>query len=152
MCDSKPGEKFHIDIAREFEFEELCRCSRRPSKRAWAERKAYAMTSRSRITLIRCFQSRTAFCDCGTEFAIRHSTSNLDCGWAMNQREYPPVAVYKLNKQLMNLRLCDVNATMREYVAVGQGVMDFKAIVDAVKAVGFTGFMSLEQDGTAENM
>src|SRR5207244_5257178 len=31
-------------------------------------------------------------------------------------------------------------------------VMDFKAIADAVKAVGFTGFLSLEQDGSGEDM
>ena len=41
---------------------------------------------------------------------------------------------------------------MREYVAIGQGVMDFKAIADAVKAIGFTGFLSLEQDGSSEDM
>jgi sugar phosphate isomerase/epimerase len=70
----------------------------------------------------------------------------------MNQREYPPVAIYKLNKRLLNLHARDINATMREFVAIGQGVMDFKAIGDAVKAVGFTGFVSLEQDGSGENM
>ena len=36
---------------------------------------------------------------------------------------------------------------MRRFVHVGQGVMDFQAIADALKAVGFQGFMSLEQDG-----
>ena len=77
---------------------------------------------------------------------------NLDCGWAMNQREYPPVAIHKLNKHLMNLHVRDVNATMREFVPIGQGVMDFRAIADAVQAVGFTGFLSLEQDGSGEEM
>jgi sugar phosphate isomerase/epimerase len=77
---------------------------------------------------------------------------NLDCGWAMNQREYPPVGVYKLNKHLMNLHLRDIDARMREYVAVGQGVMDFKAIAEAVKAIGFKGFLSLEQDGFGGDM
>ena len=46
----------------------------------------------------------------------------------------------------------DIDATMREYVAIGQGVMDFKAITDPVKAIGFTGFLSLEQDGSKEDM
>jgi len=31
-------------------------------------------------------------------------------------------------------------------------VMDIKAIADAVKAIGFTGFLSLEQDGSSEDM
>jgi sugar phosphate isomerase/epimerase len=70
----------------------------------------------------------------------------------MNQREYPPAAIYKLNRHLMNLHLRDIDARMREYVAIGQGVMDFKAIADAVKAIGFTGCLSLEQDGSSEDM
>jgi sugar phosphate isomerase/epimerase len=38
---------------------------------------------------------------------------------------------------------------MHRFVHVGQGVMDFRAIVEAVKAVGFQGCLSLEQDGQA---
>jgi sugar phosphate isomerase/epimerase len=70
----------------------------------------------------------------------------------MNQREYPPIAVYKAHKHLMNLHVRDINASMREYVAIGQGVMDFKAIADAVKAIGFEGTLSLEQDDSKEDM
>lgn len=77
---------------------------------------------------------------------------NLDCGWAMNQREYPPVAIYKTRQHLMNLHLRDIDARMREYVPVGEGVMDLKAIADAVKAINFRGFLSLEQDGAANEM
>jgi len=62
------------------------------------------------------------------------------------------VAIHKLNKHLMNLHVRDIDPTMREFVAIGQGVMDFKAIADAVKAIGFTGFLSLEQDGSKEDM
>src|ERR1039458_2042900 len=51
----------------------------------------------------------------------------------------------------LNLHVRDIDATMREYVPIGQGVMDLKAIADAVKAIGFTGVISLEQDG-AGNM
>ena len=64
----------------------------------------------------------------------------------MNQREYPPVAAHTLSGRLMNLHVRDIDATMREYVPIGQGVMDFKAIADAVKATGFGGF--LPQDGS----
>lgn len=45
-----------------------------------------------------------------------------------------------------NLYLREVAVRMREYVAIGDGVMDFKAIADTVKAVGFVGFLFLEQD------
>jgi sugar phosphate isomerase/epimerase len=83
---------------------------------------------------------------------IRHRRTVVLICRAMNQREYPPVAIHKLNKHLMNVHVRDINATMREFVPIGQGVMDFKAIADAVKAIGFTGFLSLEQDGSREDM
>ncbi len=72
---------------------------------------------------------------------------NLDVGWTALQREYPPVAVYKARQHLMNLHMRDIDGLMRRFVHVGKGVMDFKAIVDALKVIGFTGSMSLEQDG-----
>jgi sugar phosphate isomerase/epimerase len=77
---------------------------------------------------------------------------NLDRGWAMNHREHPPIAIHKLDRHLMNLHLRDIGARMREYVPIGTGVMDFAAIVEAVKAVNFQGFLSLEQDASSEDM
>jgi sugar phosphate isomerase/epimerase len=76
----------------------------------------------------------------------------LDCGWAMNQREYPPVAIYKLHKHLMSAHMRDIDPAMQEYLPIGQGAMDFQAIADAVKAIGFTGFLSLQQDGSKDDM
>jgi sugar phosphate isomerase/epimerase len=35
---------------------------------------------------------------------------------------------------------------MRSFVHVGEGVMDFGAIAAALKEIGFTGFLSIEQD------
>jgi len=64
----------------------------------------------------------------------------------MNQRESPPLAIHKLNQHLMNLHLRDIDSRMLEFVEVGGGVMDFKAIAAIAKAVGFTGYLSLEQD------
>jgi len=70
----------------------------------------------------------------------------------MNQREYPPVAIHKLSGHLVNLHVRDIDTRMREYVPIGSGVMDFKAIVEAEKAIRFEGFLSVEQDGSAEDM
>jgi len=39
-----------------------------------------------------------------------------------------------------------------ETVGESNGVMGLKALADAVKAVGFKGFLSLEQDGAANEM
>ena len=47
----------------------------------------------------------------------------------------------------MNVHVRDIDGLMRRFVHVGRGVMDFKAIAEALRAVGFQGFVSLEQDG-----
>jgi sugar phosphate isomerase/epimerase len=41
---------------------------------------------------------------------------------------------------------------MRQMVAFGDGVMDVQAIVEAVKATAFDGFISLEQDSFGGDM
>src|SRR5262249_13478661 len=71
---------------------------------------------------------------------------NLDAGWTLLQREYPPVAVYKGNHRLMNLHMRDIDGQMRKFVHIGEGVMDFKGIVESLRQTGFRGFASLEQD------
>ena len=38
----------------------------------------------------------------------------------MNQREYPPIAIHKLNSHLMNLHVRDIDPCMREYVPIGK--------------------------------
>ncbi len=40
----------------------------------------------------------------------------------------------------------DIDGLMRSFVHVGDGVMDFSGIAAALKAVGFSGFLSIEQD------
>lgn len=152
MSDPKPGEKFHIDIARAYNFDELWSLFAQTMKACLERAKAYGMKfsiENHTHTMLPVADSFLRLWDAIRDPALG---SNLDCGWAMNQREYPPVAIYKLNKHLMNLHLRDINGAMREYVAIGQGVMDLKAIADAVKAIGFTGFLSLEQDGSGEDM
>ena len=152
MSDPKPGEKFHIDIAPGFDFEELWRLFTETIKACLERAKVFGLRfsiENHTYTMLPVTDSFLRLWD-----AVRDSAlgCNLDCGWAMNQREYPPIAIYKLNKHLMNLHLRDIDARMLVYVAVGQGVMDFKAIADAVKAIGFTGFLSLEQDGFGGDM
>jgi len=142
----KPGEKFHIDIAPGFDWD-----------RVWA---AYVDTTRA------CLERAKAH---GLKFSIEQHTHclipdaasfrglwdairdpdlgyNMDAGWTMLQREYPPVAIHKVRRQLMNLHMRDIDGPMRRFVLAGEGVMDFKAVVDTLKTVGFTGFASLEQD------
>jgi sugar phosphate isomerase/epimerase len=152
MSDGKPGEKFHIDIAPGYHFDELWHLFIETIKACLERAKAHGMKfslENHTHTMLPVTDSFLRLWDAIRDPALG---CNLDCGWAMNQREYPPVAIHKLNRRLMNLHLRDIDARMREYVAIGQGVMDFKAIADAVKATGFAGVLSLEQDGSGEDM
>lgn len=71
---------------------------------------------------------------------------NLDAGWVQLQREYPPVAIYKSKNHLLNLHMRDIDGAMRSFVHIGDGVMDFRGIIKALKAINFSGYVSLEQD------
>jgi sugar phosphate isomerase/epimerase len=152
MGDGKPGEKFHIDIAPGFDFHELWRLFTETIKACVERAKGQGMKfsiENHTHTMLPVTDSFLRLWDAIRDPALGF---NLDCGWAMNQREYPPVAIHKANKHLMNLHVRDIDARMREYVPIGTGVMDIKAIADAAKAIGFGGFLSLEQDGAAAEM
>ena len=77
---------------------------------------------------------------------------NLDVGWTALQREYPPLAVHRAGPQLMNVHMRDIDGLMRRFVHIGRGVMDFRAIAKALKAVRFQGFLDIEQDGLPGDM
>lgn len=152
LGETKPGEKFHINIAPGYDFDELWHVFTQTMKACLERAKTHGMNfsiENHTHTMMPVTDSFLRLWDSIRDPALG---CNLDCGWAMNQREYPPVAIHKLKGRLMNLHVRDIDATMREYVAIGKGVMDFKAIADAVKATGFTGFLSLEQDGSGEDM
>ena len=152
LDDPKPGEKFHINIAQGYDGDELWQNFTVTMKACLERAKAHQMRfsiENHTHTMLPVTDSFLRLWDSVHDPALGF---NLDCGWAMNQRDYPPVAIYKANKRLLNLHLRDVDARMREYVAIGRGVMDFKAIADAAKAIGFAGSMSLEQDGSSEDM
>jgi sugar phosphate isomerase/epimerase len=152
LGDVKPGEKFHINIAPGYDFDELWPLFTETMKSCLERAQALGMKfsiENHTYTMLPVSDSFLRLCDHISSPAFG---CNLDCGWAMNQRDYPPVAIHKLNRRLMNLHVRDIDPTMREYVPIGKGVMDIKAIADAVKAIGFTGFLSLEQDGSSEDM
>jgi len=152
MDDGKPGDKFHIEIAPGYDYEHLWSLFVQTIKACLERAKAHGMRfsiENHTHTMMPVTDSFLRLWDAIRDPALGF---NLDCGWAMNQREYPPVAVYKANHHLMNLHARDIDARMREYVPIGDGVMDLKAIADAVKAIGFKGFISLEQDGAANEM
>jgi sugar phosphate isomerase/epimerase len=152
MDDPKPGEKFHIDIAQGYDGDELWQSFIVTMKACLDRAKAHQMKfsiENHTQTMIPVTDSFLRLWDVVKDPAFG---CNLDCGWAMNQREYPPLAIRKLNRRLLNLHVRDIDATMRDYVAIGDGVMDFNAIGAAVKTIGFNGFLTLEQDSSKTDM
>lgn len=144
--DPKPGEKFHIDIAPGFDWDALWQ-SYIDTTRACLERvKAYGMKlsiEHHTHTMIPDASTFLRLWDAVNDPALGY---NMDVGWTLSQREYPPLAIHKVKRQLMNLHVRDIDGLMREFVPVGEGVMDFEAIAGALKAINFQGYLSIEQD------
>nr|CAA9254203.1 hypothetical protein AVDCRST_MAG63-2073 [uncultured Armatimonadetes bacterium] len=146
LPDAKAGDTFHIDIALGFDWDALWQTYIDTTKACLERAKAHGLKlsiEHHTHTMIPDAVSFLRLWDAIRDPALGY---NLDTGWTLSQREYPPVAIHKTKKQLMNLHVRDIDGLMRAFVHVGEGVMDFKAVADTLKAVGYTGFLSIEQD------
>ncbi len=142
-----PATKFHIDIAEGFDWDQIWKGFVETVKGCLARAKAHGLKfsiENHTHTLLPDTGSLLRLWDAVPDPALGF---NLDAGWIQLEREYPPVAIYKLKGHLLNLHLRDIDGLMRSFPPIGQGVMDFPAIVQALQQVGFRGFLSLEQDG-----
>ena len=152
VADAKPGVKFHIDIAPGFDWEQLWATFVDSVKACLERAKAAGLRFTVENHTHTMIHDASAFLRLADAIPDPALGLNLDVGWVALQREYPPVAVYKTRKHLMNVHMREIDGAMRRFVHVGQGVMDFRAIADALKAVGFNGFVNLEQDGHPGDM
>ncbi len=71
---------------------------------------------------------------------------NLDIGWVWINREYPPLAIHKVKDLLLNVHIRDVDGLAYRFPAVGTGRMDLKAVIQALREVGYRGYLTIEQD------
>lgn len=142
----KPGEKFHIDIAPEFNWERVWTQYVETTKACLARAKAHGLKFTIEHHTHCLIPDATAFLRLWDHVRDPALGFNLDTGWTLLQREYPPVAVHKVGKQLMNLHMRDIDGQMRRFVHIGEGVMDFQAIISALKQIRYKGFVSIEQD------
>jgi sugar phosphate isomerase/epimerase len=147
VADPKPGVKFHIDIAPGFDWAEAWQTFVETVKACLARAKAAGLRFSIENHTHTMLHDTGAFLRLWDAVADPALGLNLDTGWAALNREYPPLAVYKAGKHLLNVHMRDIDGLMHRFVHVGRGVMDLEAIVAAVKAAGFQGFLSLEQDG-----
>jgi sugar phosphate isomerase/epimerase len=147
VTSGAPTTKFHIDIAEGFDCDAIWNGFVETTKGCVARAKAHGV----KFSIEN--HTHTLLPDSGSVLRLLDAIPdpalgvNLDVGWIQLEREYPPVAIYKLKGHLMNLHIRDIDGLMRSFSPIGQGVMDFRAIVQALQKTGFQGFLSLEQDG-----
>ncbi|HEY5915190.1 MAG TPA: sugar phosphate isomerase/epimerase [Verrucomicrobiae bacterium] len=142
-----PETKFHIDIADGFDWDAVWNGFVETVKACVSRAKAHGLKfsiENHTHTLLPDTGSLLRLWDAIRDPALGF---NLDAGWIQLEREYPPLAIHKLKGHLMNLHLRDIDGLMRSFSPIGHGVMDFRAIVQALQQTGFQGFASLEQDG-----
>lgn len=142
----KPDQKFHIDVADDFDWDRVWDGFIVAIKGCLERVKAHGQ----KLTIEH--HTHTAVPEAASFLRLWEAVRdpalgyNLDTGWAMINREYPPLAMHKVKGHLMNTHMRDIDGSMRKMIHVGTGVMDHRAIVETAKKIGFSGFMSIEQD------
>ncbi len=150
VATPKPGDKFHIDLAPSFNWDEIWQRFAGTIKACVARAKAHGvrMTVEPHTNCL--VHDATAFLRLWDAIRDPALGCNLDIGFTARGRQYPPVAIHQLGGRLFNLHMRDIDPPMRRFVNFGGGVMDSQAIAEALKAIGFKGSVALEQGRNPE--
>ncbi len=76
--------------------------------------------------------------------------ANLDTVWAYLQREYLPWAIHRYGKRLYHVHMRDGDGLAAYNLPVGYGNTDWEAVIKALKAVDYDGYLSLEWSHDSE--
>jgi sugar phosphate isomerase/epimerase len=144
--DAKPGDRFHIEMDPGFDWDALWNTYLETTRACLERVKAHGLKLSIEHHTHTMIPDAVSFLRLWDAIPDPDLGYNLDTGWTLSQREYPSVAIHKTKRQLMNLHVRDIDGMMRTFVHVGEGVMDFQAIADTLKEIGYTGFLSIEQD------
>ncbi len=150
FAESGAGKKFHIDIAEGFDYDQVWDTFVHTMK-GCVERAAHhglRFTIENHThTLV---HDSTAFLRLWDHIKDPRLGMNLDIGWIQLQREYPPMAILKVKDHLMNAHIRDIDSEGLVFVGIGEGVMDFKAVVKTLRDIEYTGYLTFEQDGVPD--
>lgn len=69
---------------------------------------------------------------------------NYDTAWQLVQREYIPWSIYKLKGKLLNVHARDGDGLHCYALPPGQGIIDWAGVFEALRAIGYDAFVSLE--------
>jgi sugar phosphate isomerase/epimerase len=142
----RPGQRYHIDIAEGFNWDRVWNAYVETTKACLARAKAHGMKFSIEQHTHCLVPDAASFLRLWDQIRDDELGYNIDVGWTLLQREYPPVAIHKVGRHLMNVHMRDIDGLMRMFPPFGRGVMDVQAIIVALRRVGFNGFASIEQD------
>jgi len=145
-----PDTKYHIDIAKGFDYDAVWETFVQTMKDCTERAARYDLRFSLENHTHTLVHDATAFLKLWDEVKHPSLGMNMDIGWIQLQRAYPPHEIHKVKKYLMNVHLRDIDGVGLVFVRIGGGVMDFKAVVETLKEVGFTGYLAFEQDGVAD--
>jgi sugar phosphate isomerase/epimerase len=77
--------------------------------------------------------------------------ANFDVGFAFIQREAIPWAIHKLRDRLFHIHARDGDGFGDYLQPVGAGILDWEGIVEALRDVGYDGFISMEWPRRPDN-
>lgn len=150
VSGSGPEPKFHIDIPEDFDYERVWETFAETMKAATERAKASGL----RFSLEH--HTHTLVPDADAFLRLRDRVRdpalgyNIDIGWTQLGREYPPIAIHKTKRCLVNAHIRDIDGPGLRFVGIGAGCMDFRAVVDTLKQIGFSGFLTIEQDSVPD--
>jgi sugar phosphate isomerase/epimerase len=72
---------------------------------------------------------------------------NYDTGMQSDQREHVPVSIRKLGRRLFHMHIRDSDLLVVHQLPVGQGLLDWDAIVSELVDAGYDGYLSIELGG-----
>ena len=72
---------------------------------------------------------------------------NYDTGMQSDQREHVPISIRKLGKRIFHLHVRDSDSLVVHQLPIGQGLLDWDAIVGELIAAGYDGYLSIELGG-----
>lgn len=81
------------------------------------------------------------------EVARANFGMNYDTGMQTDQREHVPISIRKLGQRLFHLHVRDSDSLVVHQLPIGQGLLDWDAIVGELIAAGYDGFLSIELGG-----
>ena len=72
---------------------------------------------------------------------------NYDTGMQTDQREHVPISIRKLGQRIFHLHVRDSDSLVVHQLPIGQGLLDWDAIVGELIATGYDGYLSIELGG-----